>query len=127
MDPLFVNVLALAYLGDAVYELKIRKVLVSEKNVSAGSLHREALRYVSAARQSKACPLLQSLLSEDEASVFIRARNANPPHVPKSAELSEYHYATALEAVFGYLSLKGEETRIEELFRAVYDYLSTEI
>ena len=95
--------LSLAYLGDAVYSLLVRERLMREHLAPAGVLHRYAARYVSAAAQSRACETLLPLLEEDEMRVYNRGRNADPANIPKHAQRSDYHRATAFEAVFGYL------------------------
>ena len=124
MDPYLVNVLTLAYQGDAVFELLVRRALIQRVALPAGQLHRMAMQYVSAARQSMACDVLIPLLKKDELSVFMRARNANPAHVPRHADIGDYHRATALEAVFGYLDLNGQQERVQELFCPIFEYLS---
>lgn len=124
MDPYLVNVLTLAYQGDAVYELLVRRALIQQAALPAGQMHRLAMNYVSAARQSMACDVLIPLLNKEETSIFMRARNANPAHAPRHADIGDYHRATALEAVFGYLDLNGQQGRIGELFDPVFKYLS---
>ncbi len=125
MDPFLINVLTLAYQGDAVYERMVRRALIAQSPQSAGKMHRLAMNYVSAKQQSKACEVLIPLLNADETSVFMRARNANSPHMPKHADVADYHRATALEAVFGYLDLMNNQDRIDELFVSVFDFLSS--
>ncbi len=124
MDPFLVNVLTLAYQGDAVYELMVRRALIAQAALPAGQMHRLAMNYVSASRQSKACEVLLPMLNKEEESVFMRARNANPPHAPRHADIGDYHRATALEAVFGYLDLMGQQQRLTELFEPIFEYLS---
>lgn len=123
-EPFTMNVLSLAYLGDAVYERLVRARLIRQEALPAGQLHREAMRYVSAPRQSLACSILVPLLRPDELSVFRRARNANSLHAPRHASLGDYHHATALEAVFGYLELRNEQERIQALFDPIFEYLT---
>ncbi len=117
------NVLSLAYLGDAVYELKVRQRLVSEHRCLPGELHKMAQKFVSAPAQSKACDKLTELLSEDELNIFNRARNSSPANIPKHSSRSDYHKATALEAVFGYLYLTEKNERSEEIFEIIFEYL----
>lgn len=126
MDPFLINVLTLAYQGDAVYERLVRRALITQSPQSAGKMHRLAMNYVSAAKQSHACDVLIPLLDENETSIFMRARNANSPHMPKHADVADYHRATALEAVFGYLDLVDKQERIHELFAVIFDFLSSE-
>lgn len=124
MDPFLINVLTLAYQGDAVYERMVRRALIAQSPQSAGKMHRLAMNYVSAIQQSKACEALIPLLDANETSVFMRARNANSPHMPKHTDIADYHRATALEAVFGYLDLMDNQQRIDELFAVIFHYLS---
>ena len=110
----------LAYLGDAVVELLVRRKLVTEKHRSE-SLFDEAVKYVSAAAQSDALSRIEGVLTEEETDVFKRARNNyHTSNVPKSATALQYRRSTGFEAVFGYLYLKGDTERIEELFNKAY-------
>ena len=110
--------LELAYLGDAVYELCVRRMLLARGSAGAGKLNRAALSYVTAHAQSVAAQSLIALFSEEEAAVYRRGRNAHPKTVAKHNDPGEYARATALEAVFGYLALTENQARIESLFRA---------
>lgn len=109
---------ALAYLGDAVFELTVRHALLERGITSPGSLNREALHYVTAVAQSRAVEKILPLLSQEESDVFRRGRNTGDLTPPKSATHGEYRRATGLEALFGYLYLKGEYSRIKQLFDA---------
>ncbi len=120
------NTLSLAYLGDSAYEVLVRKRIVSSGKYPPGVLHKMALSYVSAVSQSKACDVLIPMLNEQEHSIFQRARNSNPVNIAKHASRVDYHRATALEAVFGYNYLLGNESRLNELFNAIFSYLSNE-
>ena len=106
---------ALAYLGDAVLELLVRRQLVLTGLSHAGELNSRARSYVTAARQSAGVEALLPLLSEKEEAVYRRGRNAAGAH-PKSATVSEDRRATGLEARFGWLSLCGEEERLAYLY-----------
>ena len=101
--------LTLAFLGDAVYGLLARKRLVLEANRPADKLHKLSVKTVNAAAQANAAEL----------SVLKRGRNAHTNHTPKNQSKGDYHYATGLESLFGWLFLKGEENRLEELFRMI--------
>lgn len=103
--------LTLALVGDGVYELMVRERLVCCANRSAGELHREAVKVVRAEAQSAAMERLEPLLTEAEAAVYRRGRNA---HTPRTGQ--DYHRATGLETLFGYLYLKGEIDRVRALF-----------
>ncbi|MBO4838566.1 MAG: ribonuclease III [Lachnospiraceae bacterium] len=121
-DPLRVSSLSLAYVGDAVFALFFRTVLLEQKNGPNGALHSRALAYVSAVGQAKMAQGLQEMLTEEEAAVFRRGRNAKPEHGAKNATGREYHLATGLEALIGYLYLQGREDRIIELMKAGMPY-----
>ncbi len=118
------NTLSLAYLGDAAYEVLVRKRIVGSGKFPPGVLHKMALQFVSAVAQSKACEAILPLLNEYEHSIFQRARNSSPVNIAKHASRGDYHRATALEAVFGYNYLLGNTERNEELFEVVFTYLS---
>ena len=105
--------LELAYLGDTVYDLYVRRRLV----VAGGrmkDLHRAAVSQVRASAQSEALARVEELLTEEEQGVVRRARNAKQS-VPKSATPGEYHRATAFEALLGYLYLMHREERLHEI------------
>jgi ribonuclease-3 family protein len=103
----------LAFIGDAVFNLFVRERLVRKKRASSHQLHIDATRYVKAASQSRIARELQKDLNEDEAFIFRRGRNAKSTTVPKNANLQDYHYATALEAVMGYLYLTHQKERLD--------------
>lgn len=111
-----VSVLGLAHIGDAVYELLVRTWLCENGKNTAQGLHRETVRYVAAPAQAKASEKLIPSLTEEELTIFKRGRNTKVHSVPKNADLSEYHAATGLEALFGWLYLKGSKDRISALF-----------
>lgn len=110
-----INGANLAYLGDAVMELLVRKRLVLLGG-KLGDINKVADGYVRAENQSKAADKLRSVLTEEELSVYKRGRNVHVNSVPKHATEREYKKATGLEALFGYLYLKNENARIDELF-----------
>ena len=106
---------ALAYLGDAVMEVLVRQMLVRRGIGNAGKLSALSLDYVRATNQSRGLEGLLPHLTEEENAVYHRGRNAAGAH-PKSASVNDYRRATGLEALFGYLHLKGDTARLEELF-----------
>jgi len=112
--------LTLAFLGDGVYEGMVRRKIVLSGSMPSRKLHAAAVEKVRASYQSAAAELILPLLTEEEADVFRRGRNADS-NVPKSATVADYRRATGLEALFGYLSLIGGEARLEELFEVVYN------
>lgn len=113
----------LAFYGDCVYELLVRQRVVLRGSTSAGRLHDMAVEQVRAGYQSAAVGVIEPLLTEREADILRRGRNAGGISVPKSAKPSEYRRATALETLFGYLSLSGQEDRLCELFSVICEKL----
>ena len=112
--------LALAFIGDGVYELMVREQIVCAGNCGVKSLHSRTVAEVRCEAQAEAVRRLEPLLTPEEADVLRRGRNAHPGHVPKNADPAVYHQATGLEALFGYLYLKGELVRIRTLFGAIH-------
>lgn len=108
--------LTLAFVGDAVFELFVRERLVCRGNCPVNALHHESVRQVCCTAQAADCARLAPLLTEEEAAVLRRGRNAHVGHVPKNASVADYHAATGLEALFGYLYLAGRLSRLRELF-----------
>ena len=107
--------LTLAYVGDAVYELIVRTILVRRDNCPVNLLNKKASSLVKAAAQSAAMAVLEPQLTEEEASVYRRGRNAHPSTKAKNATVGDYRRATGFEALVGYLYLKKEEERLLEL------------
>ncbi|MBE6596213.1 MAG: ribonuclease III [Ruminococcaceae bacterium] len=116
-----ISAAALAYLGDSVIEIRVREHLVNEGYSSSARLNERALDFVRAPMQAKAMEKLLPLLSEEEEAVFRRGRNIGHTAKPRSSTIAEYRSATGMEALFGYLHLKGELGRIDELFALAYD------
>lgn len=110
--------LALAFLGDGVYSLIVRTMVISKGNRQAEKLHNDTRKYVSAQAQARIGDAIQEFLTEEEARIYRRGRNANPYHHAKNATLEEYLKATALETLCGYLYLKDETARFLELLKA---------
>ncbi|HAQ55981.1 MAG TPA: ribonuclease III [Acholeplasmatales bacterium] len=109
----------LAYIGDAVLELRVREHLLARGITKTNDLHTAAIRYTSAGGESRAADkLLAGMLTDAETDVFKRGRNAEASHRPKNADLATYHQASGLEALFGFLYLEGRRDRLEELMRA---------
>ena len=111
--------LTLAFLGDSYYELMVRQRITLEHNMSTAKLHRAAVERVRASFQASAAECITELLTEEEAEILRRGRNATGS-VPRSSNPAEYRKATALEALFGWLLLIGETNRAEELFEVIY-------
>ena len=110
--------LALAHLGDAVYELLVRTHLCEEGYAVNGNLHRETVARVCAPAQADFVDKILPLLTQEEEAVYRRGRNAHVHAVPKNATHAQYAKATGLEALFGMLYLSGQEERITALFEA---------
>lgn len=108
--------LTLAYIGDAVYELWVRNYLVGQGHTKVNDLHRQAVRYVKASTQARLVERLQPILTEEEMDVLKRGRNAKSGHQPKNTEMIDYRMSTGLEALVGFLYLKGRQDRLEEFF-----------
>ncbi len=107
---------SLAYLGDCVFELRVRRALVEAGISSAKNLNSAALSFVRAPAQAKAARLILPLLTEEEEAFFKRGRNMGHTSVPKSATVSEYRMATGFEVLMAYLYVIGNNERIDELF-----------
>lgn len=112
--------LALAYLGDAVYELFVRTYLLKDLNMPVQKLHKAAITMVNAKAQSDLYQKIKDCLTEEETAVYKRGRNTNS-HPPKNADLIDYKSATGVEALIGYLYLKGDSERILELLKNLLD------
>ncbi|MBQ6266401.1 MAG: ribonuclease III [Clostridia bacterium] len=118
-NPAALSPLALAFVGDAVFDLLVRGDLLSRANQPVNALHRQATKRVCAAAQAAAAAALLPLLTGEETAVFKRGRNAHPGGIPKNATAADYHYATGLECLFGWLYLQGRLDRIRQLFDAI--------
>lgn len=115
------GILQLAYMGDAVMELYARNELLSCGNYPPGKLVKMSKAFVTCEAQSDAVEKIIDLLSEEEAAVYRRGRNAKTHFSPSHGELIQYRRATGLEALFGYLYLCGKTDRAKELFSIAYD------
>lgn len=109
--------LTLAYIGDAVYELVIRTILVKKGNCPVNRLHKKASSLVKAGAQSAIMEVIESELTTEELSVYRRGRNAHSPTMAKHATMADYRRATGFEALMGYLYLKEDYTRMIDLIR----------
>ena len=106
------NPQVLAFVGDGVYTLFIRNKIVLEHHAKSGELHKLTTDYVKASKQSVTIEKLMPILTEDEMSVYKRARNYKTASVAKNASVVDYKRATGLEAVLGYLYLAGDQERL---------------
>lgn len=109
----------LAFVGDAVYGLLVRQRL-AETNRPIGELHRLSVTFVNANSQAEAFKVIEPILTEKEISQYKHGRNLHTNNVPKQSTVAQYHSATGLEALFGYLHLSGQFDRINELFELIW-------
>lgn len=119
--------LALAYIGDSIYDVIIRTVVVERGNQSAKKLHRTAVRYVNAGTQARMAEALQEMLTEEEEDVYRRGRNTKSNSTAKNASVTDYRKATGLEALLGYLYLQDRTDRAVELVKLGLGHLGLEI
>jgi len=115
-NPTRLPPLALAFLGDTVFDLLVREALIDGPARPQRQLHRESAKLVNARAQAEMATKILPLLDEGEAEIFRRGQNAQPGHVPRGFTRGEYSLATALEALFGWLWLQGRLERARELF-----------
>ena len=111
--------LTLAFVGDGVYDLLVREYLVRLANRPVGELNKVKVAMVNCKSQARFASKLMPCLTEKETAVYKRGRNAAPKSIAKNGTLAEYHSATGLECLFGYLYLSGEKDRIAELFKLI--------
>ena len=119
-NPSQLSPLTLAFVGDAVFDLFVRERLVCLANRPVNRLHSLAVSLVKASSQARAAKRLSEILSEKELSVLKRGRNAHTNHKAKNASESDYHYATGLEALFGFVYADQLQHLIHALFDAVF-------
>ena len=119
-NPNLLSPSVLCFVGDAVYGLLVREKL-AEINRPSGELHKLSVRLVNAVSQAKAYSLIEPMLTEKEIGIFKRGRNFHTSSTPKSATSGEYHTATGLECLFGFLHLNGETERIKEIFNRIWE------
>ena len=116
-----ISSIGLAHLGDAVYELLVRSWLCTHGRATGKGLHRAAVELVRASAQAERAEKIQPMLSEEELAVYKRGRNAHVHTIPHNASRSDYLKATALESLLGWLYLRGEKERINELFAVMME------
>lgn len=117
--------LALAYIGDGVYEMFIRTYVMNKGNMPVNKMHKASRELVRASSQSKMYHIIEEMLTEEETAVLRRGRNAKSISTPKNGDMTEYRHATGLEALIGYLYIDGKVDRIKELIDAGLDGLKT--
>ncbi|NQD65871.1 Mini-ribonuclease 3 [Bacillus haikouensis] len=123
IDAKQINALALAYMGDAVYETYVRQLLLTKGKIKPNQLHRAATNYVSAKAQAAILKNLfeEDCLTEEEINIVKRGRNAKSGSVPKNTDVQTYNHSTAFEALVGYLFLLNRTERLEELIKIIFE------
>ena len=119
INPDRLSPLALAFIGDTVFDLLVRGQLIAGCETPVKEMHRAASAMVCARAQSVGVKKILPVLTQEEHSVFLRGRNSHPGAVPKNQTSADYHYATGLESLFGWLYLKNRFDRIKELFSII--------
>ena len=119
-----INSLALAYLGDSIYEVYVREYLLKHNIVKVNELQKSAVKYVSAKGQ---CKYLMSMiesnfLTDEELTIITRARNHKSHTSPKNTDIVTYKYSTGLEALIGYLYLSGKNSRISDIMNYIFNF-----
>ena len=116
-----ISILGLAHVGDGVYELLVRSMLCQSGHTALLDLHKSTVKMVKASAQAAAAEKLLDVLDVDELAIYKRGRNAHVHTVPKNADIGQYHAATGLEALFGWLYLQGKLERINRLFDVIME------
>ena len=121
MQTIEINVLVLAYLGDAIYEEYIRKYLINKGIGHVNDLQKEAVKYVSANGQASYLTQMmeEGFLTDEEINIVKRARNYKTTSHPKSCDIVTYKYATGLESLIGYLDMENKNSRIDEIMNFI--------
>lgn len=119
-NPNLLSPSVLAFVGDGVYGLMVRTAL-AEVNRPSGELHKLSVKLVNATAQAEAYKVIESVLTEKEISVFKRGRNFKTGNTPKNSSGGDYHTATGLETLFGFLYLSGETDRLKTLFNIIWE------
>jgi ribonuclease-3 family protein len=110
-----------AYVGDSVYELYVRTLLINTTNLKPHMLHINAIKYVKADAQAEILKRIENYLTEEEKDIVRRGRNTQNHHLPKNANIQDYMYATAFEGLIGYLYLTEQDKRVEEILKIALD------
>jgi len=124
-NPAGLSPVALAFVGDAVFELMVRERLLIGGGMPAGKLHQASVRKVKAAAQALAYQAVCDAATDAEREILRRGRNVSLSRLPKSCTPDQYHRATAIEALLGYLHLGGEDRRLEEVFALINAQIDT--
>ena len=119
-NPKLLNPITLAFVGDAVYEIYVRAMLARSGEFHTSRLHEETVKYVCATAQAQAYDPLIPHLHEEELSILKRGRNSTHVKAPKNAQVADYRKATGIEALIGFLYLKGQTERLEEILHYIW-------
>jgi len=111
-----ISTLQLAHIGDAVFDLLVRTHIATRSHGGTRKFHAETVKFVSASAQALFCKAIEDELTDEELTVFKRGRNVHTKNTPKSSSETDYHTATGLETLFGYLYMTGQTGRITRLF-----------
>lgn len=121
IDPRTRNPLQMAYVGDTIHDLYVRSLLLA-RGMSVGAMHKQAVRMVSAAAQARMLDVIEPMLTQEEADIARRGRNAQAKHAaPRHADPADYARATGLEALWGYLYITGQCKRLDTLMNAALE------
>ena len=120
-DVRMISPLTFAYIGDCIYDLVIRTIVVGKGNTSVNSLHKKTCSMVKASGQKDAFAKIEGILTEEEMDIFKRGRNAKSYTSAKNASKADYHVATGYEALIGYLYMTGRMSRVLELIKIGLD------
>lgn len=116
-DVNLLSPLTWAYVGDSVYEVFVRTHLVNKTKLKPHKLHLESIKYVKAKAQADILKKIDKYLTDDEKEIVRRGRNAENHHLPKNANVQDYMYSTAFEALIGYLYLTKQNERLKEILK----------
>ena len=121
LNPKEYSPLALAYIGDSIYDLFVRTMILSKGNRHVTQMHRDSVHFVKAHSQAVSAYEIESILTEDEMRVLKWGRNAKSNTTPKNADVTDYRMATGFETLIGYLYLSGENERLSHLMHKAYE------
>jgi ribonuclease-3 family protein len=120
LNPKEYSPLALAYIGDSIYDLFVRTMVLSKGNRHVTALHKDSVSFVKAHSQAVSAHELESILTDDELRVLKWGRNAKSNTTPKNADITDYRMATGFETLLGYLYLNGDSERLTEIMHKAY-------
>ena len=123
LDLHTISPLDFAFVGDAVFELLVREHILQGGNLPVHKLHEKSVAIVNAKSQSKLYDMLTSIVTAEELAKLKQGRNADVSHTPKNTDVADYKKATAVECLFGWLYLKGDRNRVDELFAKIINFL----